>query len=113
MQWKRKLIWCGSIVLGLGLLFAENIWGYYRFKTVCAAQGGMHANQSLERNVGWMVRGGHISDARPPLRFDAVKFVRYRNEKDNLLYDVYRQERHAVTDPDYVETAANLNEPVV
>lgn len=113
MRWKRKLILCGSLVLGVGLLFADNLWGYYRFKAVCAAQGGMHATQLLERNAGWMVREGHISRVRYPLSLEGVKFVRYRNEQDGQTYDVYRQERPAVTDPGYVETAANLNEPVV
>ncbi|KQV96606.1 MULTISPECIES: hypothetical protein [unclassified Roseateles] len=112
MQWRRKLIWCGSVVLAVGLLFADNLWGYYRFKTVCAAQGGMHGNQLLERDAGWMVREGHVASVRYPLSFEAVKFVRYRNEQDGLTYDVYRQEKHTVTDPGYVETAANLNEPV-
>ncbi|MEO6281590.1 hypothetical protein [Roseateles sp.] len=113
MRWKRKLIWCASILVGIGLLFADNIWGHYRFKTVCVAHGGLHASQSLERDVGWMVRDGHISSVRYPLSFEAVKFVRYRNEKDGLSYDVYRQEKRTISDNGYVEIPAKLSEPVV
>lgn len=113
MCWKNKLGWCAAILLSVGLLFFDNIRGYYRFKAVCRAQGGAHVSQLLERNVGWRVSGGHISEARFPLSFDEVAFVRYKNEQDGLERDVYRVEKKSVTDLGYVEKPADIRLPVI
>lgn len=113
MRWKNKLGWCAAILLGIGMLFFDNIRGYYRFRVICRDQGGAHVRQLLERNVGWMVRGGHISDARFPLSFSEVAFVRYKNDKDGLEYDVYRAEIKHSLDRGYVEKPADAGAPVI
>lgn len=70
--------------------FAENIQGYYRFKETCEKEAGLHLDQKLERGVGWKIAGGSIVETALIVHRDEVAFVRYKNSKDGLEYDVYK-----------------------
>jgi hypothetical protein len=56
--------------------FAPNIRGYYRFKEICDAEGGLRVHQRLKRNVGWLVIGGAPTW---PLTLEHVAFTRGKN----------------------------------
>jgi hypothetical protein len=109
----KLLAWLIGISLAAGLFFADNIRGYYRFKEICARDAGLRVYQPLERNVGWTVSGGRIEDTSMPIYMNEVAFVRYRNETDDMLYDVYRVQKLKVGDSGYAQQAADLNKPVV
>jgi hypothetical protein len=109
----KKSIWIVSIVFTIGLYFSNNIWGYYRFKEICAKEAGLKVYQPLERNVGWLVRGGQMYDTGIPVNFKDVAFVRYHDEKDGNWYDVYRVPKLKVGDPGYARQPADMSKPVV
>ncbi len=100
-------------VLAIALFFFSNIRGYYRFKEICARDGGVRVYQPLERNVGWTVGGGRMQDTGMPVVFPEVAFVRYRNEKDGQWYDVYRVPKLKVGDDGFAQQTADLSKPVV
>ena len=51
-------IWVTAFVVLVGLYFASNIYGYYRFKSICAKEGGLKVYQPLQKGVGWLQGGG-------------------------------------------------------
>lgn len=51
-------IWVTAFVVLIGLYFASNIYGYYRFKSICAKEGGLKVYQPLQKGVGWLQGGG-------------------------------------------------------
>lgn len=109
----KFLTWALGVVLFIGLYFSGNIRGYYRFKEICEMQAGLHVYQPLERNVGWTVRGGRVEDTGMPVYINEVAFVRYRNEKDGNLYDVYRVPKLKVGDPGYAQQPADMSRAVL
>jgi len=113
MNWKKTSLWTLGIALVIVLFFSDNIWGYYRFKSMCEREGGLRINQPLERDVGWTVNTGHIAYVRFPLSIQGVAFVRYRNKRDGLLYDVYRVHEKNMNDDGYVQQPADSSKPVI
>lgn len=109
----KLLAWLVGLALMIGLYFSDNIRGYYRFKEICAKEAGLKVFRPLERNIGWTVKGGRIEDTGMAVYFKDVAFVRYRNEKDGNLYDVYRAPKLKVGDPGYAQQPADLNKTVV
>ena len=107
------LMWPAGIVLAIALYFSSNIQGYYRFKEICARDGGVRVYQPLERNVGWTVGGGRMLDTGYVVHFSEVAFVRYRNEKDGQWYDVYRVPKLKVGDGGFAQQPADWNKPVI
>lgn len=78
------------IAIGLvGLYFSDNIRGYYRFREVCQKQAGLHVFSTLQKDVGWWTNAGDISGAITAAISERVAFVRYKDRRDGLLYDVY------------------------
>ena len=112
MRLLKLAIWPLAAALVIGLYFAGNIKGYYRFKELCAKEAGLKVHQPLERGVGWLAEGS-LSSAATMTYYDAVAFVRYRNQKDGQWYDVYRAKRLEVADLAYAEQPADLGKSVV
>jgi hypothetical protein len=110
---KRLLIWTIGFLLLIAFYFSDNVLGYYRFKKMCEKDAGLHVYQPLRRNLGWFVPEGRIEAAGFPLDFDGVAFVRYRNETDGRLYDVYRSSKSRIGDSGYLEKLANKNNEVI
>jgi hypothetical protein len=108
----KILVWPVCIALAIGLFFADNIKGYYRFKELCATEAGLKVYQPLERDVGWFA-DGDIYSAIPMTSYDAVAFVRYHNTNEDKWYDVHRAKRLKVSDLDYTQQPADLSKPVV
>ena len=113
MRLLKLAIWPLAAALVIGLYFAGNIKGYYRFKELCAKEAGLKVYQPLERGVGWLDDGRRIYDAGPMTHEDAVAFVRYRNEEDGQWYDVYRTQRVKVGDDPFAQQPADLSKPVI
>lgn len=78
------------VVLGTPVLllmfFASNIYGYFRFKSYCANEGGLRVYEKLERNVGWMA--DDYDSAHMAAQLEYVEFVRYFDKKDGNTYDL-------------------------
>ncbi len=109
----KILTWSAGVILLLGLYFADNIKGYYRFKKLCEQEGGLRLYQPLERDVGWLSDGDSITEAASMTYLEAVAFMRYRNKEDGQWYDVYRVKRLKVSDLGYAQRPADLSKPVV
>lgn len=109
----KFVIWPLSVALLMGLYFLDNIRGYYRFKEICEKDAGLHIYRPLERNVGWTVSGGKIYGTGFVVQFNEVAFVRYRNEKDGNLYDVFRAPKLKVGDPGYAQQPADVSKAAV
>lgn len=78
----KILLWPMGVALVLGLYFADNIRGYYRFKELCANEAGLKVYQPLERNVGWLA---DKNEAGYLLYFySSILFVRYANGEQSL-----------------------------
>jgi len=56
---------------------------------------------------------GHIAYVRGSLSIQGVAFVRYRNEDDGLLYDVYRSQKRNMNDDGYIQQPADSSRPVI
>jgi len=110
---KKLLFWMFGIALAIILFFSDNIWGFYRFKSICAEQGGLRVAEPLERNVGWMVKAGHVTYVEFPVGIPSVAFVRYRNERDGILYDVYKTQREKISEVGYEQRLADVRNPVI
>jgi hypothetical protein len=78
------LAWPLGIALVIGLYFSENIWGHYRFKVMCAKEGGLKVYQPLVKGAGWKTEKG---SRNWPLSYFFAGFTRYSNE-DGQLMDV-------------------------
>lgn len=73
---KFAAVAAGVIAIGAAY-FADNIRGYYRFKEICEAEGGLRVLHPLQRGVGWFSpqRGGGLDAAA----FRGVAFVRFQD----------------------------------
>jgi hypothetical protein len=75
------------VISFLGVVFFfDNIKGYYKFKSYCSNEGGLHVYEPLQKNVGWLA--DDQSDARIASLLSGVSFVRYTDAHDNKSYDV-------------------------
>lgn len=68
------------------LFFLPNIYGYFRFKSYCSSEGGLHVYERLERNVGWLA--DDFDDAHMASQLKYVGFVRYTDKKHDATYDL-------------------------
>jgi len=78
----RILIWPVGLALLLGLYFADNIKGYYRFKELCSKEAGLKVYQPLERDVGWFSdknESGYLLYSYP-----SIAFVRYADKAQSF-----------------------------
>jgi hypothetical protein len=80
-------MWFALCLAAVVLYFATNIRGYYRFKELCAQEGGLRVYQHLTPNVGWQAKKhwGHMGVAH----MERVAFARY-SDNGTLLDMRYR-----------------------
>ena len=77
-----------AIPLLIGLIFFENIKGYFRFQWYCSNEGGLKVYEKLEKNVGWMAEDYYT--ALEVFLLEDVKFVRFSDKKNKeLKHDLY------------------------
>lgn len=75
-----------AVLLLLGIVFFDNIKGYYRFKQYCENEGGLRIYQPLEKNVGWQAEDYDAAHMAAQLKW--VSFVRYTDKKNGDTYDL-------------------------
>ena len=113
-QTARIAIVALPIPLLIILYFYENIHGYYRFKTYCAEEHKLQKITRVDPNVGWVQSD---TDSRSDIQFYAskpnVKFVRFKNNKDGLLYDILFKGGNPEYDESYDIRFANTDALVV
>lgn len=85
-QPSKTVITLISIPIVVLLFFAPNIYGYFRFKSYCASEGGLRVYEPLEKNVGWLADDYDAAHMAAQLQY--VEFVRYTDKKDNKTYDL-------------------------
>lgn len=83
---RKALIVITVIFLSIGLIFASNIYGYFRFKSYCSNEGGLHIYEQLEKNVGWWAKDYDAAHVAAQLRH--VAFVRYKDVRSGNSYDL-------------------------
>lgn len=105
----KAFIWIAAIAALLGLYFASNIKGYNRFKEICEKDSGFTLTQKLTPDQGWMVDS---EGDRAPFTYPQVAFLRFKNGKDGKTYDMYRQAKKKVEDPEYALKPADLTKQV-
>ncbi len=98
-----------AVPVGILAYFTPNIRGYYRFKEICEAEGGLRVHQKLKKNVGWMVAAG--SSPTWPLHFEHVAFTRSTNSFGKLTD--YRYTGGYGPKWSHSETPADLTVPLV
>jgi len=88
MKYTFKALGVVSIIsLVIGVVFFDNIKGYLRFKEYCEKEGGLHVYEPLARNVGLLADSYDAAQIAAQLQY--VDFVRYKNKKDEQLYDLH------------------------
>jgi hypothetical protein len=105
----KAAVWIAAIAALLGLYFASNIYGYYRFKSICAKEAGLKVYQPLERGVGWLQVGGGGGAA---LTMYGASFTRFKkNEKfyDTVLNTPLKQ---VYFEKDFQSTPADMSKDV-
>jgi hypothetical protein len=114
----KIFIWPLGIALAIGLYFSENIRGYYRFKEICAKEGGLKVYQPLEKGVGWQIPNSCKECKEKyvdgfPGALSEVKFIRL-NQRDTLeLVDRYKDTTKPKNTYDpYKEAVADMSDPV-
>ena len=96
MRLLKLAIWPLAAALVIGLYFAVNIKGYYRFKELCAKEAGLKVSQPLERGVGWLA---HKNEAGYLLYFyKDIAFVRYVDEAQNQQDLIRTNEKNRPSD---------------
>jgi hypothetical protein len=105
----KVFIWTSVIAALLGLYFASNIKGYYRFKEICRKDSGLTLIQKIQAGQGWLVSNEYD---RAPFTYSQVAFLRYQSDKDGKTYDIHRADRKRVEDPQYVIKPADLTKQV-
>jgi len=97
---------CALVVAAICAHFRDNIRGYYRFKTLCEADGGLRVLHPLKKNAGWLVRKGDYSMA-------ASKYVAFVRYVDGSPHDVHYRSGLLSDENSYVVTPANVDIPVI
>lgn len=80
----KLVIWMTAILALPTLYFAPNIYGYYRFKSICEKEGGLKVFQLLQRGVGWRTTVGLSQN---PVAYFSAEYSRYQN-KEGVLSDI-------------------------
>jgi hypothetical protein len=107
IKFVTKVVAGVALAIGLvGLYFADNIRGYYRFKELCETDGGLMVLHPMKKHVGWRGRKGDYSFAS----FKDVAFVRY---VDGAEYDVRYRSGLISNDLSYDVSPASEAEPVL
>ena len=83
-RWKI-LIWPLGIALAIGLYFSENIRGHYRFKQMCAKDGGLRVYAPLERDQIHI--DDEDTDGKYIAHFRGVKAGRAKDPVSGQLFD--------------------------
>lgn len=78
-------VWIAAFVTLVGLYFASNIYGYYRFKSICAKEGGLKVYQPLQKSVGWLIEKN--SGGGDPLSMYSASYTRFKKD-DGSFYDM-------------------------
>jgi hypothetical protein len=81
----KMLAWPLGLILVIGLYFSENIKGHYRFKQMCAKDGGLTVHKPLERDqvhVGDETTGGQYLAS-----FRGVKVGRAKDPVSGQWFD--------------------------
>ena len=109
----KIVIFLSIISLLIGLLFFDNIKGYYRFKELCEIEKNNQIIIKVRPNVGWVFNEGIPSTTLhvfPIADFPHVKFVRFKDYDDKKLYDARYLGGNKSQDKSYEIKLANLNE---
>ena len=77
-----------AIPLLIGLIFFENIYGYFRFQWYCSNEGGLKVYEQVERDKVWISE--HSSAARFMALQDYVGFSLYKDKGGNLVNVIYK-----------------------
>ncbi|ODS25066.1 hypothetical protein AB835_00745 [Candidatus Endobugula sertula] len=108
---KKLLIILSCITLFLLLFFADNIYGYYRFKQFCKNEGGLRVYGKLEKNVGWMAEDKYSARSAAQLKY--VDFVRYPDKrKKDTFYDMQYLGGHPGDNDSYLINQADIDKPI-
>jgi hypothetical protein len=91
----KALIGIAAIAALLGLYFASNIKGYYRFKEICEKEGGLKISETLILDKGW---SSDKNGGLKPLALEGVAFVRFEDGEGTQSGDWYRVKKQRVTD---------------
>lgn len=79
----KVFVWPIGIALAVGLVFTDNIRGYYRFKDICKNDSGLRIYDPLQKNQGWLAMGK--ADAAYLLHYyGEISYVRYFDSKESL-----------------------------
>ncbi len=84
-RWKI-LIWPLGIALAIGLYFSENIRGHYRFKQMCAKDGGVRIITPIE--IGSIHEAENLGRAEAIAAIRGVLAARTVDDKSGALVDV-------------------------
>lgn len=87
----KKIGYISIIPVVIGLLFFENIKGYYSFKQLCKQEKHLVVKSKLERGVGWQLDFDKPTSRDYALQIAGlphIKFVRFK-DGDRKIYDVY------------------------
>src|SRR5690606_5791895 len=102
-----KWVWVSLLIpLLIGLYFAENIKGQFRFMQYCWKEGGLKVYEPLERGVGW--EADSYYRAKSVASMDGVGFVRFYDNKKELYMDVIYVGGNVGLDSSYRAAAANF-----
>lgn len=75
-----------GVPLVFGIIFFDNIKGYYRFKQYCESEAGFRFYKPVEPNHGWLAPTK--SGAMEIAYLDGVSFSRYKDIDSNQYFDV-------------------------
>ena len=75
-----------AIPIVISLFFSSNIYNYFRFKSYCSDEGGLRVYEKLEKNIGLMADDYDSAHMAAQLKY--IDFVRYKEKKDGLFYDL-------------------------
>ncbi len=106
----KRVTFLISVSVVLLLFFASNIYGYFRFKSYCSSEGGLHVYEKLEKNVGWLAKDKY--EARDASLIKNVAFVRYADRRSGNLYDLNYLGGNPTLNDSYSVIASNLSTSV-
>lgn len=101
----RGLVLVCTALFGLALLWADNLYGYARFRYLCATEAGLKVLTPLRVGAGWT--GVRPNDAEDTARVKGVGFVRV--ERDGRTVDVRYVGGSVIDSHSYRESPADEN----
>jgi len=109
---RRFILWFALGSLACCIYFWPNYRAYQRFQELCRTEAGLRVFARLEPDVAWTVPGGEVADARLPLSFKRVSFVRYHDRESGVDLDVRSAPRFNVSDRGFVSEPARAALPI-